>query len=53
MEKTLSEYQAAGGCEGCYFYTLIEAGRKECTFHWFDDGSVDWEMGKNCDEIEV
>ena len=24
---------------------------KACTFHWFDDESDDWEMGKNCDEI--
>lgn len=49
---TLQEYEAQGGCEGCYFYGTIDVdGRKGCTFHWFDDESKDWEYSKNCDEI--
>lgn len=49
---TLQEYEAQGGCEGCYFYGTIDVdGRKGCTFHWFDDESEDWEYSKNCDEI--
>lgn len=31
---TLQEYEAQGGCEGCYFYGTIDVdGRKGCTFH--------------------
>lgn len=49
---TLQEYEAQGGCEGCYFYRTIDVdGRKGCTFDWFDNESEDWECGKNCDEI--
>jgi hypothetical protein len=49
---TLQEYEAQGGCIGCLFYGIVDADeRKACTFHWFDDESDDWEMGKNCDEI--
>lgn len=45
---TLQEYEAQGGCEGCYFYGTIDVdGRKGCTFHWFDDESEDWEYSKN------
>lgn len=30
---TLQEYEAQGGCEGCYFYGTIDVdGRKGCTF---------------------
>lgn len=44
---TLQEYEAQGGCEGCYFYGTIDVdGRKGCTFHWFDDESEDWEYSK-------
>lgn len=40
---TLQEYEAQGGCEGCYFYGTIDVdGRKGCTFHWFDDESEEW-----------
>ena len=49
---TLQEYEAQGGCEGCYFRGTIDVdARKGCTFNWFDDESEDWEYGKNCDEI--
>lgn len=49
---TLQEYEAQGGCEGCYFYITIDVnGRKGCTFDWFDNESKDWECFKNCDEI--
>lgn len=49
---TLQEYEAQGGCEGCLFYCTIDVdGRKCCTFEWFDDGSDDWNLAKNCDEI--
>lgn len=50
---TLQEYEAQGGCEGCYFYGTIDVdGRKGCTFHWFDDESEDWEYSKNCAESQ-
>lgn len=49
---TLQEYCSNGGCEGCYFYGVIDVdGRKGCIFNWFDDESEDWEYSKNCDEI--
>lgn len=49
---TLQEYCSNGGCEGCYFYGVIDVdGRKGCIFSWFDDESEDWEYSKNCDEI--
>ena len=52
VRMTLQEYEAQGGCIGCLFYGIVDADeRKACTFHWFDDESDDWEMGKNCDEI--
>ena len=44
---TLQEYEAQGGCEGCYFYGTIDVdGRKGCTFHWFDDESEDWDTAR-------
>lgn len=49
-DMTLQEFENAGKCNGCYFYREIE-GRKECTFRWFEDDSEDWEISKNCDEI--
>ena len=51
MGKTLSEYEAEGGCEGCQFYERVD-GHKVCTFHWWDDASDDWEYSKNCDELD-
>ena len=48
---SLDEFEKLGGCEGCYFYEYVE-GQKVCTFHWYDDESEDWEMGKNCDDME-
>lgn len=48
---TLQEYEAQGGCEGCYFYRAIDVdGRKGCTFNWFDDESEDWEYNMRLDE---
>ena len=37
MKMTLQEFEQNGGCEGCLFYVEVEPGRKECSFHWFDD----------------
>lgn len=49
---TLQEYEAQGGCEGCYFYRTIDVdGRKGCTFDWFDNESEDWECGKMEDYV--
>lgn len=49
---TLDEFEKSGGCDGCYFYCVVDAdGRKGCTFHWFDDDSDDWDCSKNCDEL--
>lgn len=49
---TLQEYEVQGGCIGCPFYrTVYEDGTMACTFRWDDDESVDWEYGKNCDEL--
>ena len=50
MGKTLSEYEKEGGCEGCQFYEKFE-GNKVCTFNWMEE-TDDWEMSKNCDELE-
>lgn len=48
----IQEFKDNGGCNGCYFYGVVDVdGRKECTFHWYDDESEDWEFSKNCDEI--
>ena len=51
MKMTLQEFEQQGRCEGCFFYCEIEQDRKECTFHWFDDDSDDWDYSKNCDDI--
>lgn len=46
-KMTLQEYEAQGGCEGCFFYCTIDVdGRKGCTFDWFDDESDDWNWAK-------
>lgn len=49
---SLQEFERQGKCEGCCFYCVVEKERKVCTFAWYDDDSSDWEMSKNCDEIE-
>lgn len=39
---TLQEYEAQGGCEGCYFYGTIDVdGRKGCTFYMTRRGNVE------------
>ena len=49
---TLHEFMKQGGCEGCQFYGVVDVdGRKDCSFHWYDDESDDWEFGKNCDDM--
>lgn len=49
---TLSEFEAQGKCEGCYFYCVIDVdGRKGCMFPWFDSDSEYFEAEKNCDEL--
>ena len=49
---TLQEFQEQGRCEGCQFYGAVDVdGRKDCSFHWYDEGSEDWDYSKNCDEI--
>ena len=53
IKMTLQEFEQQGGCDGCYFYIEVEPGRKECTFHWFDDESDDWDYGKNCDDLPL
>ena len=50
---TLQEYEEQGRCIGCQFYRTVDIdGRQGCTFHWFDDGSDDWEMDRNCNDTE-